>query len=131
VQASMAADRNVLRSTKPIDSPARYSEDISELHKFLLDNLNKVSEPKTYHSFGYRETYIQNITSKSTIYISFVVLSNGNIQNPKVIIGGHAVHQRNILDSIRFASRWIPAQSGGKNVDSLVIIELNTRRQSP
>lgn len=125
VRASAEVEREMRRLVNEPDEQAQYEGDTKELQQYFLSNMVKRSNTYEWLLANFVPGGIHvPLSIKSSMYFSFVVKANGNIQNPRAVYGGMSFHQQDLLRALKNMGPWTPAKKNGQPVESLVVIDL-------
>ncbi len=89
---------------KKVDVMPEFSGGQAELFKYLGNNLKY-------------PPYCRNNGIQGKVYISFIVLKDGNLDSIKVTRGVHPLLDEQAIEIIKAMPKWKPGQSNGEAVD--------------
>lgn len=96
------------------DTDAEFPGGSAVLHKFFIDNFEYPTDIQ-----GYDDTYF------SKLYVSFIVLEDGNLCSVKIEREAHPSLEKSGVEFINKMPKWIPAKVNGKPVASKYVIPIN------
>ncbi len=112
---SIIAELKILNGTRfysNLSYKAYYPGGTAMLNKFLENNIM------------YPQPAIDK-KIKGKVYVAFTVDKDGYVKNEKVVSGVHELLDNEALRVIRLIGRWVPATDKGKNISSVVTLNID------